>query len=95
MKTNIVENLKIKIKEDWKTKIKDGVTEVSVYSPDLLKIMFSSRSGLQFEKKREIRGNFSRQSNKNDNLPEGRDNTQGNYDEDNKKLSVHVKNLAI
>lgn len=71
------------------------MTKVSVYSPDLLKIIFSSRTGLQFEKKRDIRGSSSRESNKNDNLPKGRGDTQGNYDDDNKNLSVHVKNLLI
>lgn len=81
-----MENLKNKIKEDWK-KIKEDVTKVSVHYPDLLKILFFSRTGLQFEKKREIRGSSSRESNKNDNLPEGSDDTRGNHDDDNKKLS--------
>lgn len=56
-------------------KIKEEVIKFSVYYPDLLKTLLSSRTGLQFEKKREIRENSAWESNKNDNLSEGRDDT--------------------
>jgi len=65
-----------------------------VYYADL-KILFSFRTGLQIEKNREIKGSSSTETNKNSNLPEGKDDTQGNHDDHNKKLHVHVKNLAI
>lgn len=53
----------------------------SVYYTKLLKILFSSRTGLKFEKKTEVRGSSSRET--SNSLPEGRDRNQ---DDDNKNF---------
>lgn len=65
----------------WEPKFYKHVPKISVYLPNLLKILFSSRTGLKFEKKTEVRGSSSRES--SNNLPEGRD---GNQDDDNKNV---------
>lgn len=44
-----MENLKIK--EDWKIKIKKYVIMVSMYYPELLKILFSTRTRIQLEER--------------------------------------------
>lgn len=46
----------------WKTKFKTDIPKLSVYLPNLLKILFSSITGLEFEKKTEEIGSSSRES---------------------------------